>query len=109
MFKINPAPTFTHTVPVHVPVNGGHERQTMQVTYRVIEDEVAETFDLSGLEGIRGFLDAVVERIDDLQDEAGQEVSWNDQVKRHLLGLAYVRIALLRGYNGAMVDAKLGN
>ena len=35
MFKIDKKPTFTHTVPVRVPVDSGFDQQSMKVTFQL--------------------------------------------------------------------------
>lgn len=51
MFTIDKTPTFTHTVPVNVPVNGGHEKQSMKVTYRLLDDDTMGGYDTRTLSG----------------------------------------------------------
>ncbi|WP_102226922.1 hypothetical protein [Acidimangrovimonas sediminis] len=109
MFKLAKEPQFTHDVPVQVPVDGGHEAQTLKARFRVIADDAAEEFDVSTTDGLKDFLRAAVVRIDDIVDEANDPVVWSADLFEELLNLAYVRIGLWNGYIKGLVGARLGN
>ncbi len=109
MFRIVENPEFTHTVPVAVPADGGHREETMRVRYRVIGDDLAESFDLQDPTGVKEFLRAVIVRIDDLVGGDGKPLEWSTELREVVLGLPYARLALLRGYLSAVVKARLGN
>lgn len=109
MFKIIDNPTFTHTVRVAVPVNGGHEHQTLKASYRVLKTDEIEKFDLSSTSGSTEFLCAVIEKLDDIADANGEPLVWSDQVRDQLLRIPYVRLALSRGYFEGVTKAPAGN
>jgi hypothetical protein len=109
LFKIVENPEFTHEVEAQVPVDGGHERQSMRVTYRVIPVEEADAADLGGREGTDALLDRIVVRIDDLVDPDGKPVEWNDRVRAQVLRLPYARLALVRGYYDGVSGARRKN
>lgn len=109
MFKLSKKPEFTHDVAVNVPVDGGHEEQSVKARYRVISDDEAATFDAGTTEGLTKFLKRVVVRIDDVVDDAGKPITWSEELFEQLLGLAYVRLGLWQGYLKGIVGAHLGN
>lgn len=109
MFRIVENPEFTHTVPVPVPSDGGHREETMRVRYRVISDELADSFDLQEPAGVKDFLRAVIVRIDDLVGGDNKPLEWSADLREVVFGLPYARLALLRGYMTAVVKTRLGN
>ncbi|WP_425230201.1 hypothetical protein [Sphingomonas sp.] len=108
MFTVATDPQFTHTVTVLVPVDGGHDAQTMQVTYRV-QPADKEGPDTSTAEGSTEFLRAAVVTIGHLVDDAKQPVPWNDALRDRLFAVPYVRAALAKGYYAAINKGVLGN
>jgi len=109
MFKIVENPEFTHVVPVPVPTDGGHREETMRVRYRVIGDDLADSFDLQDPNGVKDFLRAVIVRIDDLVGGDNKPLEWSADLRELVLGLPYARLALLRGYMTAVIKTRLGN
>ena len=105
MFKIQQNPEFSHKVKVRVPVDGGFADQEFTARFRVLPWEEVAALDhdnaaqarliLSGWEGI--------------VDEAGHEVPFSDEARDQMIGLIYVRLAILRTYTDAMVKARAGN
>ncbi|MBM2294708.1 hypothetical protein JQX09_22420 [Sulfitobacter pseudonitzschiae] len=109
MFTIDKTPTFTHTVPVNVPVNGGHEKQSMKVTYRLLDDDTMGGYDTRTLSGQKDLLRQAVIEIGDLVDEEKEPLPFNDAMKEHIIGLPWARNALLKGYTDGIVPGLLGN
>lgn len=109
MFVYDPRPTFTHTVKVRVPVNGGFEEQDFKATFAVMPVEEVAKHDLSHGEGSSAFLKQIVVGMDDLVGKDNQPVPYNDQVRDALIGQLYVRKALVRTYFAAVSDAQSGN
>lgn len=109
MFKIIENPTFIHTVPVMVPVDGGHEEQSLKAQFRVVsQDELAE-HDLRTPEGTESYCRAIVADFSDIGDDEGNPVPMNDSVRNKLFRTPFVQIALIRSYALAMSKARLGN
>jgi len=109
MFKIAKEPTFTHEVVTRAPVDGGFEEQKFKATFRAIDPEEAETFDIVTLEGSTAFLRRVVVQLHDVVDAEGKPVEWNDAVLLAALRLPWARTALARAYFAAIAGAKAGN
>lgn len=109
MFKIVEEPTFTHTVKVKVPIDGGYRDETCKATYRVISPELSDTYDLKTTDGSTEFLRAVLMKMDDIADAQGQPLEWSDEVRDQVLKLPYARAALAGAYFGALNGAKKGN
>ena len=109
MFKITKNPTFTHTVPVRVPVDGGFENESMKVKFKLLDDDVMATYNTSTMQGQKDFLDAAIVSISDLVDAENKPVDFNDKIKKQIIGLPYARNALLKGYTDGIVPGLLGN
>ncbi len=109
MFKVIDNPTFTIEVAVLVPVDGGHDRQSVRATYNVIPTDEMAGFDLTTAKGTRKFLERAVKRLDDVVDEKGEPLPWSDRLRDRLLTLPYVVTALARGYFENVNKAALGN
>ncbi|MEX0971527.1 MAG: hypothetical protein WD046_13900 [Paracoccaceae bacterium] len=110
MFKIAPA-LFTREITARVPVDGGFENQTMKVTYETLASDKAEALlDIKrGNQGMRDFVSAICVRVDELVDETGKPLEWNDTVKAQLLALPYAFGAIREGYLAAMTAAQAKN
>lgn len=109
MFKIATAAKFTRDVTVKVPSGEGYEEQTFKADFTVLDDDASEAFDVNTLEGTRGFCEAIFLRAFDLADADGKPVAFSADVKKQMLLLPYVRIALIRTYRQAVVGALAGN
>ena len=109
MFTVEKNPTFTHEVPIHVPVDGGTETQTIKATYTVMTDEESETFNTGHLNGMKEFLIAAKIKMADLQDPEGKALPYNDKVRDQLLALPYVCHGLFNGYLKGISNGRLGN
>lgn len=109
MFKVDANPKFTHDVDVKVPVDGGFETQSLKATFRVLDDDVLKAADFDTFDGQKEFLRLALVQLDDLQDEAGKPLPYNDKLRDQILGLPYARTALLRGYTEGIVPGAMGN
>ncbi len=109
MFKITKSPEFTHVVTVLVPVDGGHDEQTFKARFRAVLSTKAIAADVRQPEGFLTFLREIIVSLDDLADERGTIMTYNDDVRERLLAYPYVRIALLKTYTEALNKARLGN
>src|SRR5690242_19073349 len=97
--KITSNPTFRHTVTVMVPVDGGFDKQTVDVTYNVVPAAEAATFTYGTAEGTTSFLLRAVAKVDGVVDDAGQPVPYSDKLREQLLALPFVRRALVDAYS----------
>ncbi|RUS64870.1 hypothetical protein EGN72_02445 [Pseudorhodobacter sp. E13] len=102
-FKVITNPEFTHTVTVDVPVDGGFEEQTLLARFRFVPPG-----ELAGMNG-RDYADAVLVSLDDLADAEGTAIPYSAAVREECLGLPWVVLGLVRGYNAALLKARLGN
>ena len=102
-FKVITNPEFTHTVTVNVPVDGGFEEQTLQARFRFVPPA-----DLAAMNG-REYADAVLVSLDDLADAEGKAIPYTVAVREECLGLPWVVLGLVQGYNAALVKSRLGN
>lgn len=109
MFVLSTNPTFTHTVKVMVPVDGGHHEQTFRATFRCMAAEEVAAYDLHDGASSAKFLRAVLVGLDDIVGADDQALPYNDLLRDRLLSLPYVRAGLARTYFDAMAKATLGN
>lgn len=107
MFKITNEPQFTHSVIACVPVDGGFDEQSFKATFRVLDaDKLGTDGSVQGqIEDLR----RLIVKLDDLVDEQGQPVPYSDALRDQLIGLPYVRIALVEAYTRGVTKAKSGN
>ena len=106
MLKIAKRPEWTHEVKISVPVDGGYDTQTCRVRYRLLNEDALEPTDPNNAVQI---LRDVVVRIDDLADEAGEPLDWNDAVRETVFALPYAQAGLIRGYFRSVTGAREGN
>jgi hypothetical protein len=107
--KICRNPTFTRDVEVMTPCDGGHIRETLKVTYRVIPVDQAAKYDLAKREEVTQLLRDIVVRLDDLTDEKDKPISYCDEVRDHVFAMPHSRIAIARTYFDAVTSAREGN
>lgn len=106
MFKVTQG-TFTRKVTIKVPVDGGTEKQDFKVTFQTMPASAAR--ELKSGEEIEKWLHDAVLRIDDLVDEDGETLDWNDAVAAQFWDLPYVFDPILDTYKAAMVEARTKN
>jgi hypothetical protein len=109
MLRVTNEPTFTHDCTVQVPVDGGFREDKCKATFKVLPTDEVDKFDLATEKGTKEFLLAALVRIDELEGENKQPVSYNDEIRDQLLRVPYVRLALARTYFDAVGKARLGN
>lgn len=102
-FKVITNPEFTHTVTIHAPIDGGFEEQTLQARYRFVPP--AALAEMNG----RDYADAVLISLDDLAGADGKAIPYTVAVREACLGLPWVVLGLVRGYNAALMQARSGN
>lgn len=107
MFKFVAEQTFTHTVKVMVPVDGGFDEQSFKATFRVEDVEK-----LAGIQEEGGQAEVLRRVIVDLDEVAGPDgapLPYSDKLRDQLIGVPYVRIALFLTYVEAVSKARAGN
>lgn len=108
-FKIVRNPTFIHKVPVLVPVDGGHEEQSLKVQFRVVPQDELMDHNLATAGGTETYCRAIVSDFADVTGEDGEPLPMSDAIRNQLFRTPYVQIALIRSYTAAMAGAKTGN
>lgn len=108
-FRLIQKPTFIHTVPILVPVDGGHEEQTMKVQFRVLPQDELMQHDLSSAEGSESYCRAIVADFADVIDDEGNALPMSDAIRDRLFPLPFIQIALIRSYTLAMSGARAKN
>lgn len=109
MFSITDTLEFTHTVPVMVPVDGGHTEQSLKVRFRIHPDADASTLDVGSDDGLKDFLLKVVVSFDDVVDQNKKPLPYNDALRDRLLAMPFVKIPVWKAYIAAVTKAKVGN
>ena len=90
-FKLISDPTFSRTVKIKVPVDGGFEDQSIKATFRVLSAETIEKAELATGQGSTKFLKDVLVKLDDIVGEDGQPVPYSDKLRDQIIQLPYVR------------------
>ena len=105
MLKITQTPEFTHRVKVRIPVDGGFSEQEFDARFRVVPWDELKALDDDPAEQARriwvGWKGIV--------DDEGNELPFSDGLRDQLLGMLFLRIALLRTYMEAIAGVKRGN
>jgi len=101
--------TFTHTVWVMTPSDGGATKESLKATFRVLDVDEARSFDLSDGAGVTDFLERIVVRLDDIVGADNRPIPYSDGVRKKLVKLPHVRAALAQAYFEAVGGARAGN
>ena len=109
MFKVVKNPTFTATVKISAPTEGGVVSSSFTARFKAITISAAEQFNLLSAEGTLNYLRAILIGWEGVADENGEAISFNDAARDELLDIPFVRIGILDTYNAAMRGAKSGN
>lgn len=97
-------------VQVYVPVDGGrHQIQKFTARFKVLSQE-----ELKGITGDSDFDDEMLNKIligwgEDLVDDAGQPLPFNEENKKAVLDIPFVRLAIIRAYGEAVANARRKN
>lgn len=105
-YNIDKTPTFT--VPVEVTDPDG-ETGDFAVTFRALDLDVFQDFDLETADGVRAFLDEAVEAIDGLVDKDGEPVPDSSALRAALYNRSWVRPPMVRAYLEGITKASRGN
>ncbi len=109
MFKLTKKPEFIHEVRVKVPVDGGFEEQTFKTRFWAMTFEQTDKFALGESDGMLSFLKLCIQEIYDIVDDDGKALDYNDKLRDQMLGLPYVRSALLETYLDATLRGRAKN
>lgn len=109
MFKVVKNPTFTATVKVSAPTEGGVVASSFTGRFKALSISDTEEFNLLTTEGTLNYLRSILIGWEGVADEEGQPISFNDAARDELLDIPFVRIGILNTYNAAMMGAKSGN
>lgn len=109
MFVVSQDPRFTHTVEAMAPTDGGFTKQSFKVTFRLVEGEEFETFDLNTREGSTDFLKRIIVGMDELIDADRKAVPYSDAVRDQVIRLPWARKAIVRTYFTAVNKEAEGN
>lgn len=101
MFTVIKNPTFRTTATINVPTDDGVVAQTLSVRFRIgaDEDDVGDGYGIP-------FLRSVILSLDDLVDEAGAPVAYDEALRDQLLARPFVRVGLMRAYFDTLSGAK---
>ncbi len=111
MFKVSNNPTFTHTVPINTPEDGGFREETLDVCFNVLDyktlEEIEPGFDIAKR---RPYCDAIVNCIKGgAVDHEGKSLPMTPELHGHLMGLTYVQEGIMKAYTKAMLGMKTKN
>jgi hypothetical protein len=106
MFNIDSEPIVR--APVKVKLTGQPD-QDFSATFRVLEIDTFNSFDLSDADSCRAFLEAAIIDLDDIEDRNKKTVPYSAALRDRLVNNPIVRSALARAYVTAVGEACLGN
>lgn len=107
MFVLTDQPRFTHDVEVPTPVDGGFKTETFKATFNVID--VDDMTDVLSLDGQKALLQRVVVGLEDILDGNKKPVPYSDEFRDRLIGIPFIRKALINTYMTAVVNGPVGN
>ncbi|MEQ1499431.1 MAG: hypothetical protein ABL914_12310, partial [Novosphingobium sp.] len=88
----------------------GHSEQTLKATFKVLPiEDLDNDPELDASANQVKSLQQILVKLDDLVNDAGEPVEYNDLLRDQLIGVPYVRIALMQHYIHAMTKVRLGN
>lgn len=105
MFKIAADPSFAHKVKVRVPVDGGFADQEFTARFRVVPWDDVKALDHDPAAQLR----LIWIGAEGIADDAGAPLPWSDALRDQLIGILFVRLAVLRTYVDAVTGAVRGN
>lgn len=105
MFKLAKKPTFSHQVKVRVPVDGGFVDQEFTATFRVLPWDEVKALDHDPAAQVRLFWVGA----DGICDDDEKPLPWSDALRDQMIGMLFVRIAVLSAYVDAVTGARRGN
>jgi hypothetical protein len=110
MFNVLKKATFTHDVPIMVPIDGGFEEQTLKTTFNYLDSEEVKQFDVATASGTTAFLSAVVNAFHDLTTGANDAaLPYSIEVRDALFRKQYIRQGVIAYYFEAVTKVKEGN
>lgn len=109
MFKLAKEPTFRHQVEAKVPVDGGFEDQSFEVTFRAIDAEEAEGYDMGDAMSQTAFFKRIIVELHDIGDAEGKPVPYSDAVRDQVLRLPWAKKAIAKTYFASLRGERLGN
>lgn len=101
-FKLKKNPTFVTKVTIAVPTDEGAVDETINVRFRVLDDEA---LNLPSPE----FLKQAILRIDDVIDDEGEPVPSSETLVDQVIAQPFTRLPLVKAYMQALTGARLGN
>lgn len=100
--KIVDTRTFTHDVPLLMPIDGGFSEETLNTTFNYLStDEIAALGD--------GFLEKAVVTFHDLTGDDDKPVACTDELRAKLMRNPNVMHGLIAYYTRAVMKVKPGN
>ena len=109
MFKLAKEPTFRHQVEAKVPVDGGFEDQSFEVTFRAIDAEEAEGYDMGDAMSQTAFFKRIIVELHDIGDAEGKKLEYSDTVRDQVLRLPWAKKAIAKTYFASLRGERLGN
>lgn len=111
MFQVLKNPTFKHAVKVKVPVDGGFKDQTFKAEFRVMTDDEMAAHRLDSIEAMKAYIRDFLVGLEGVFDDQKppQQIPYNSDLREQLIGLPFVRRALIDTYVAALTGETRGN
>lgn len=105
MFKLIKNPEFSHEVRVSVPVDGGYLEQKFTCRFAVVDWEELRQLENDPAAQVR----KVWIGWEGLVDDEDRPIPFSDPMRDTLIGMLFVRAAVLQAYVTAVTGARRGN
>lgn len=104
MFRIDPNPTFARDVVIQVPTDEGYEAHTLRTRFKVVDFDTLTSFDLMKPADQTAYLDAIVERFENVGDHEGKVLEPTPDLKARILAMPFTRAPLMKAYERALTE-----
>lgn len=109
MFKLEKERTFTWPVKIKVPTDGGVFADAgFDCKFKLVSQDEIDDF-VAGKVSERDFLKANIVGWTGVQDDQDRELPFSEAARDSMIGIPYVRVALMGAYLEAMSGARRKN
>lgn len=98
MFRIDPKPSYRWPVTVHIPQDGGKTQEArFWARFRLLSTDAFQAVYASGGTD-EDLLKQVLVGWEEVADEGGEPLPFNEETRSSLIAIPYVRMALIAAY-----------
>ncbi len=94
--------TFSRTVKVAVPVDGGFDEQSFKVVFKLVDDAKLISLDVSKPGSAIEFLNTAIVGLEDIVDADNVPLPFTDELRAMLIGRPFIRKPIITAYFDAI-------